>query len=100
MSTIAYESQGDAPAIPEAYLSKERPNHQLDPILLGEACLDPFRSMFHCITPRGAMFPNAPKADYKLTDQHGDCGVLVEVKEDTAIPDFKLSDIPGVRRAD
>lgn len=100
MSTIAYESQGAAPAIPEAYLSKERPDHQFDPMLLEGVTLNPFGSMFHCITPRGVMFPNAPKADYKLTDQHGDCGVLVEVKEDTTITDFKLSDIPGVRRAD
>lgn len=52
---------------------------------------------FHACIPgvRGAMFPDAA---FKATEQHGARGVICEVYPDTKIPDFKLSDIPGVRR--
>lgn len=34
---------------------------------------------------------------FKLTDQHGGMGVICEVKPDpTPIPNFKLTNIPGV----
>ena len=74
---------------------------KLDPVVLGAGNLDPF---FQGISPnRAAMFAShqkqMPGGGFKETDMCGGCGVIVEVKEPTVIPAFKLSDIPGAPKS-
>lgn len=93
MSTKAYEHQEGQPEPSPEFLTQERPAHEFDVVILGSGNINPF---FRDIGgSRTAMYPQ-----FKATTQHGGCGVICEVHPETKIPDFKLSDIPGVRHAD
>jgi hypothetical protein len=68
------------------------PETPFDVVICGGGNLSPFQT---CIGgSRTAMYPQ-----FKPTTQHGARGVICKIKEPAKIPDFKLSDIPGVRRA-